>query len=313
MTTQRASYGLDTRRPFSRAEARACRLPRSRLLSREFHKVCYDQYVAATVPITTRVKAQAAVNISPPGAFASHHTAAELWGAVVPHTTETHVSLPTADGRCVRRGIRSHVAWPGARAINQRGLRISSPEQCFLELAGVGVDLVDLVVAGDSLVKAKQTTPEALIAAAEAWTGRGCRRARRAAGLVRSDVDSPMESRARMLLVLAGLPEPEVNFILRGPDGERLRRFDMYYKKSRLLVEYDGRQHAEDDEQWVSDIYRREELDRRGDRLVVITREGIYDEPLRTLERVRAALLDRGATGLPRRFRPEWQRYFPGR
>lgn len=313
MTIQQASYGLDLRKPFSRAEARACGLPRSRLLSREFLKVCYDQYVVATVPITTRVKAQAALNISPAGSFASHHTAAELWGAVVPDTAETHVSLPSAEGRCVRRGVRSHVAWPGARATHLRGVRLSEPEQSFLELAAVGVDLVDLVVAGDSLVKAKRTTPEALIAAAHAWTGRGCRRARRAAGLVRSNVDSPMESRLRMLLVLAGLPEPEVNLIMRGPDGAWQRRFDMYYKKWRVLVEFDGRQHAEDSEQWTSDIYRREELDRRGDRLVVITKEGIYEEPLRTLERVRAALVDRGVAGLPRRFKPEWQRYFPGR
>ena len=84
MTTQRASYGLDLHKPFSRAEARAYGLPRSRLLSREFHKVCYDQYVVATVPITTRVKAQAALNISPAGSFASHHTAAELWARSCP-------------------------------------------------------------------------------------------------------------------------------------------------------------------------------------------------------------------------------------
>ena len=61
---------------------------------------------------------------------------------------------------------------------------------------------------------------------------------------------------------------------MRGPDGEWLRRFDMYYKRWRLLVEFDGRQHAEDEDQWTGDIYRREELDRRGDRLVVITKHG---------------------------------------
>ena len=43
-----------------------------------------------------------------------------------------------------------------------------------------------------------------------------------------------------------------------------------------IIVEYDGRKHAEDDEQWQSDIYRREELDRRGWRLVIITATGIY-------------------------------------
>ncbi len=101
-----------------------------------------------------------------------------------------------------------------------------------------------------------------------------------------------METRLRLLLVFAGLPEPEVNFIVRGRDGEWLRRFDLCYRALRLVVEYDGRQHAEDVEQWVTDIDRREELDRRRYRLVVVTRDGIYMEPLRTLERVRNALIE---------------------
>ena len=46
--------------------------------------------------------------------------------------------------------------------------------------------------------------------------GRGCRLARRAASLAREGVDSPQETRLRLLLVLAGLPEPRVNVIIRG-------------------------------------------------------------------------------------------------
>ncbi len=49
-----------------------------------------------------------------------------------------------------------------------------------------------------------------------------------------------METRLRLLLVLAGLPEPTVNVIVRGPDGEWLRRFDLCYPIFRLVVEYDG-------------------------------------------------------------------------
>lgn len=311
--TEMAPTVLDVRKPFSRDQARAAGVPLARLLSREFHRVGHDQYVAAAVPITTKVRAQAALNIAPAGSFVSHHTAAELWGAVVPATCDTHVSLPTDRGRSVRRGVQCHVAPLGSCTTTLRGLRISTPEQAFLELAAAGANLVELVVAGDGLAKKKRTTPEALIAAAEESSGRSVRVARRAAGLVRLGVDSPMESRTRMLLVLAGLPEPEVNLILRGLHGEWRRRFDMYYKRQRVLVEFDGRQHAENEEQWEGDIYRREELDQRGERLIVVTRRGIYDEPLRTLERVRTALVERGATGLPRRFRPEWERYFPGR
>ena len=130
---------------------------------------------------------------------------------------------------------------------------------------------------------------------------------------MRSGVDSPMESRLRMLLVLAGLPEPEVNFVLRDEHGAVLRRFDLYYAGVRVLVEYDGRQHAEDAAQYDHDRDRCEELDDGGWRIVVVTARGIYVDPEQTLLRVRKVLRAQGMTGLPTTFRPGWRRHFPGR
>ena len=115
-----------------------------------------------------------------------------------------------------------------------------------------------------------------------------------------------------MLLVLAGLPEPRVNLIVRAADGSWVRRFDLWYEGQKLLVEYDGRQHAEDAEQWEHDIERREDLDRRGLRLIVVTRRQFFDHPERVLERVRDALVERGAVGVRGQFRTEWRRYFAG-
>jgi hypothetical protein len=62
-----------------------------------------------------------------------------------------------------------------------------------------------------------------------------------------------------------------------------------------------------------ADIFRREELDQMRWRLVIVTSEGIYQEPLRTLERVRDALLECGAVGIRRTFKPEWRLHFPAR
>lgn len=99
-----------------------------------------------------------------------------------------------------------------------RGTRISSPSQTFLDLAGP-LGLVDLVVLGDSLVRAGHVTPGRLTTAADAWRGHGAVLARRAARLVRVGVDSPMETRLRLLIVLAGLPEPVVNHTFAYEDG----------------------------------------------------------------------------------------------
>jgi hypothetical protein len=48
-------------------------------------------------------------------------------------------------------------------------------------------------------------------------------------------------------------------------------------------------------------------------RLVIVTSEGIYQQPLRTLERVRDALRECGAVGIRRTFKPEWRVHFPAR
>ncbi|MGH3339376.1 MAG: hypothetical protein ACRDPL_11165 [Propionibacteriaceae bacterium] len=69
-------------------------------------------------------------------------------------------------------------------------------------------------------------------------------------------------------------------------------------------------QHAEDSHQWLTDIFRREELDQMRWRLVIVTSDGIYRDPLRTLVRVRDALLECGATGIRRTFKPEWKLHF---
>jgi hypothetical protein len=118
-----------------------------------------------------------------------------------------------------------------------------------------------------------------------------------------------MVTRIRLLIVLAGLPEPQVNFILRNA-GRRWRwRFHLCYAEYKLIIEYDGRHHAFDSEQWIHDLERREWLDQDGWRIIIVISEGIYEAPLRTLQRVNTALDERGAR-VPKAFRQEWMRHF---
>ena len=119
-----------------------------------------------------------------------------------------------------------------------------------------------------------------------------------------------METRLRMLLVLAGLPEPMVNVIVRNADGSWRRRFDLSYPALKLIIEYDGRQHAQDTRQWQGDLKRREELDALGWRIIVITAGDLYNDPEGVLIRVREALAERGATGIRRNFKNDWRPFF---
>jgi Protein of unknown function (DUF559) len=310
--TARELRVLDVRHPFNRAQARAAGIRLREILGPQFHKILYDSYVSSSVPITTRLRAEAALAISAPGSYVSHHTAAELWGGVVPASSDVHVTVPGEAPRSRRQGIKAHSTTGPMTTSTVDGLRISSPTQAFLELAS-SLDLVDMVVLGDSLVKRKRVTPDDLVTAASRWTGNGAARARRAARFVRKGVDSPKETRLRMLLVLAGFPEPTVNLIIRNPDGSWRMRFDLSYPGLKLIIEYDGRQHAEDSGQWRRDLRRREELDRLGWRLIIVTSDDLRDAPEAVLNRVREALIECGAVGIRRRFKTEWMRYFAPR
>ena len=293
----------------TRARARAIGVPLADLRGPRYTRLFYDTYVPSAEVGTLQAQAAAVMSRLPNAHHVSHHTAVRLWGGVAPDSPDVHVSMTRREERCRRSGVAAHLAADGVRVTTRYGLAISTPVQAFLDLASAGVSLVDLVIAGDSLVKSTRLDPATLIQAANAWSGRHAKQARRAARLVRTGVDSAMETRLRLLLALAGLPEPKVNFILRATDGSWRRRFDMCYPGIRLIIEYDGRQHAFDHEQWSGDIARREELDRTGWRLIVIESDGIYSDPLRTLQRIRNALVDRGVR-VPKVFNSEWTRHF---
>ncbi len=164
---------FDPREPFSRAEAQAAGLTAEMLLSKRFHKIFWDAYVSRDVPITPLLRARAVIRLVPAGSYISHHTAAELWGAAPPPSGGTHITLSSASGRQVRRGVRSHYRSQRGRTTLRKGLPISTPEQTFLDLAGIGVGLVALVVVADGMIKERHTSPERLIEAAAQWSGKG--------------------------------------------------------------------------------------------------------------------------------------------
>lgn len=255
-------------------------------------------------------RVEAAVILHPAGAFASHVSAARVYDVPVPQFADEHLSVFSEKERRRRNGVQSHVT-PKSTAVGRlRGVRVSMPVQMFIELASMP-SLVDLVIVGDALVRRRLVTREELVEACRESSCRHAPAALRAAEYVRAGVDSPMETRLRMLIVLAGLPEPEVNYKVLDSRGRVLRRFDLSYPQLKLIVEYDGRQHAEDPGQYDSDIYRREDLDRWGWRIIVVTAKGSSSAPRRPCAGSVSALREHGARGLPVRFAEEWRVHFP--
>lgn len=276
-----------TTRPFLRAKGLAAGLTKHQLDGPGFHTLFRSVRLAKRVTVDARIRAQAALALVP-GGVASHHTAAALWGGIVPHTVRTHVTVAEAKDRRRRTNLVCHVRTVEAQQV--KGVLATTPEQTFCDLADE-LDLVDLVVLGDSLVHGRATSLEALV---DFVATRHSARAREAAALVRAGVESPMESRVRLMLVFAGLPEPAINLeVTLGPNGVRYR-LDLAWPDLRLAVEYDGRQHAESPTQWGHDVTRREHLDGAGWRVLVIRAQDVFATPWATVTRIIEAMSARG-------------------
>ncbi|MEH3034253.1 MAG: hypothetical protein PGN07_09505 [Aeromicrobium erythreum] len=91
------------------------------------------------------------------------------------------------------------------------------------------------------------------------------------------------ESETRVLLVCAGLPRPESNLDVH-EEGEFLGCGDLVYRWLRLVIEYEGRQHALSTDQFQRDIVRYARFREAGWSYVQVTRS--------TLARPRAMVLN---------------------
>jgi hypothetical protein len=95
-----------------------------------------------------------------------------------------------------------------------------------------------------------------------------------------------MESRLRLLLVLAGLPEPRIGHVIYDSDGGWLAQPDLSYPEFKIAIEYDGRHHLVDLRQWRRDIRRRENLERAGWLVRVITAHDLLHTPATVAARI---------------------------
>lgn len=301
------SADFDSMQPFTPDEARDGGLSRTQLRSELFRKIFHGMYIDARIPDTLVVRARAALRLAAEGGVLSHWTAARLWGGVVPENANIHISF-MRDLRLRVDGIKPHRFRHRLHIVKRHGLPVTGPEQTFVHLARF-LNLLDLVALGDSLVRKEVTTPQALLAYALAWEGQCRREAVTAARLVRERVDSVPETKLRLLLVLAGLPEPEVDIRIHDAEGVVVFRLDLGYRAAKLAFEYDGRWHDEGD-QPVKDELRREHLSREeGWTFEIFVAKDVFETPEATIERAAAALESMGIH-VPRPLSDIWRPHF---
>jgi hypothetical protein len=236
---------------------------------------------------------QALTLILPDDAVFSHVTAAQLLKLPLPlgcDDRSIHVMTPPGSAQVTRRGVVGHRGAP-AGVLTVKGLRVSDPPSTWLDLAA-GWQVEDLVAAGDAVLGRYDDGLATVTQAVAAATGRrGARAARQSLALLRTGSRSPMESRARLVMLRGGLPEPELNVDVHDPHtGEWLAQPDFVWREQRVIAEFQGDHHRTDRAQWQADIVRVRRLQEAGWRVVLLTADDVLRHPDRLVDVLRPFL-----------------------
>jgi len=226
-----------------------------------------------------------------PEAVFSGSTAGWLHGLDLPPVDPVQVTVPNAHasnraGVHLRRATLAPV-----EIVRLKGLRVTSALRTAVDLGSNRV-LVDAVIALDMALHKRIVALTELRAFCEA--NRGAKRVaklRRAIELTEPATESPMETRFRMLLLMARLPRPRAQVSLHDHQGRFLGRPDLYYSEHKLALEYDGATHRDS---LVEDNRRQNRLLNGGFRLLRFTAADIFQAPESVIGQVRLAISKHG-------------------
>jgi very-short-patch-repair endonuclease len=227
----------------------------------------------------------------PAGAAFSGRTAAWLHGLDLAPCDPIEVTIPEPLGSGRRAGARvSRSALSKDDIVLRRGLPATSALRTVVDLGGSD-PLTDGVVAVDlALHFGLVTIADLRMHIAEHPGAKGVARLRRAVELAEPKTESAMETRLRILLVLARLPRPEVQVSIHDDRGRFLGRPDLLYRLQGLAIEYDGGNHRD---RLVEDNRRQNGLIAAGLRVLRFTAADVYGNPDLIVIQVRHALAAR--------------------
>jgi hypothetical protein len=226
-------------------------------------------------------------------------TAAKLWDLPLPlrwrSDDQLHVSH-LGNRRMRRAGVVSTRRGSGdVRVVG--GFPVLDPVATWFSLGGF-LHQDDLTAVADRIVTGTMKTP-ALATPAELDAGlkaagraRWIRRLRSARGEVRVGAWSRPETLLRLLIVRAGLPEPELNVPVL-LDERRQVYPDIAWPEYRIAIEYDGRQH-DGETQRAADGDRHERLVDAGWIVVRVRATDLFDQPSAVVARLVRRLATRG-------------------
>ena len=224
----------------------------------------------------------------PAGSAFSGRTAAWLHALDVGELSRIEVTVPlwASASRGVRLAVRRAALLVGD-VVTVHGLPTTSVPRTLADIA-LCAPLEEAVGIADMALHHGLSTRTEMEAWVRARAGRpGTRRLRRVLELADPASESPMETRLRLLLRRARVPEPESQAVLTDRDGNFVARVDFYFPAHRLCIEFDGGIHRD---RLVEDDRRQNRLLSAGYRLLRFTSPDVINSPGAVVAQIRAAL-----------------------
>ncbi len=277
-------------RPFTPTQARAHGVSRRSLQGRAYRRLGQRIYLPADVEICPAVRLAAAALVMPADSAVSGLWAAHAWGVDLLSAAEADVEV-TVPRECRVEShpglVVAHALLPAADVVVVDGLRVTSQWRTAFDLARRG-PRDEAVIALDAMLFARLFSQAGLARYFEAHAGwRGLRSARAHLRLAEDRVESPMETRLRLVLHDGGLPRPVVNESVCDDSRRFLARPDL--RIDRVIIEFDGAVHRSA-ERHREDVRRQNALVNAGFVVLRYTAADVYRRPARIVAEVRAAL-----------------------
>ena len=206
-------------------------------------------------------------------------TALQVMGVALPWRLQDwdtcHILVPRGGPRPERCEVVTHRSiHPPVEWGRSSDVPVMHPVDHWLQLRGATID--ELVEVGDGFLRRRNPLisldeMQTRLAGLGGWAG--VKKAVAAMKWVRPRTDSLYETRTRLMLVRAGLPEPVVNLAVYCPIVGRTFHVDLGYEKEKIAVEYDGAVHVGDRTQMSIDANRRRILQDEGWMIITVTAE----------------------------------------
>ncbi|GAA3759313.1 hypothetical protein GCM10022240_09900 [Microbacterium kribbense] len=275
--------------------ARALRSEPASIPDDETHSVRLERIHAALLE-----RAAQFAPVLAPTQFFSHETGLALLGAPMPFTEadsrELHISARHPASKPRRAGVVGHRLRERAPSRwHARGLPIDDPARLWRQV-GHFWELDDLIAAADFLVlpRRRLITIDALRREIERAGDVAGGILSRALAEVRIGAETHEETVLRLALVRAGLPEPELNVVLRAQDGRFVARLDLAYRRYRVAPEHDGRTHAFNEQQFAKDADRWDDIRAQGWNHVRILSHHLHPDAQPAIDKTTEALFAAG-------------------